>query len=86
LLLYGKPKLAQQGKQVRIGARQDFRTIQKLANGNRYEVDSNNFFCVVVGEALIHSKYWPIPTQTALDTTSICSLCLESGSAVDFKG
>jgi hypothetical protein len=40
--------MAQQGKQMRVGAREGFayRSVKLvlLANSNRYEVDSNTFF------------------------------------------
>jgi hypothetical protein len=44
--------MAQQGKQMRVGAREGFAyhsvKLVLLANGDRYEVDSNTFF----------SKWW----------------------------
>jgi hypothetical protein len=40
--------MAQQGKQMRVGAREGFAynsvKLVLLANGNRYEVDYNTFF------------------------------------------
>jgi hypothetical protein len=46
--------MAQQGKQMRVGAREGFAYLSVklglLANGNRYEVDSNTFF--LSGKAL----------------------------------
>ncbi len=47
-------KMAQQGKQMRVGAREGFAyhsvKLVLLANGNRYEVDSNT--CFLYGKAL----------------------------------
>jgi hypothetical protein len=41
-------KMEQQGKQMRVGAREGFAyhsvKLVSLANGNRYEVDSNTFY------------------------------------------
>jgi hypothetical protein len=45
-------KMAQQGKQMRVGARKGFAyhsvKLVLLANGNRYEVDSNMFFIFII--------------------------------------
>jgi hypothetical protein len=50
--------MAQQGKQMRVGAREGFACnsvkLVSLANGNRYEVDSNTFF--LSGKALCPFK------------------------------
>jgi hypothetical protein len=57
--------MAQQGKQMRVGAREDFayRSVKLvlLANGNRYEVDSNTFF--LGGKALYQSKILHCPNS-----------------------
>jgi hypothetical protein len=49
--------MAQQGKQMRVGAREvfpyDAEKVVLLANGNRYEVDSSTFFST--GKALYGS-------------------------------
>jgi hypothetical protein len=49
--------MAQQGKQMRVGAREGFAyhslKLVLLANGNRYEVDSNTF--LLSGKALCSS-------------------------------
>jgi hypothetical protein len=54
-------KMAQQGKQMRVGARKGFVyhsvKLVLLANGNKYEVDSNTFF--LRGKALYPSKVLP---------------------------
>ncbi len=61
-LLYCKPK-AQQGKQRSVGAREGFPydlvKLLVLANGNRYEVDSNTYFRS--GKALHSLKALPCP-------------------------
>jgi hypothetical protein len=50
--------MAQQGKQMRVGAREGFAyhsvKLVLLANGDRYEVDSNTFF--LSGKALYPFK------------------------------
>jgi hypothetical protein len=61
--------MAQQGKQMRVGACEGFAyhsvELVLLANGNRYEVDSNTFFQVV--KPSIHLKNCPFPTLTFFD-------------------
>jgi hypothetical protein len=51
--------MAQQGKQIRVGARKGFAyhsmKLVLLANSNRYDVHSNMLFLVV--ELSIHLKY-----------------------------
>jgi hypothetical protein len=53
--------MAQQGKQMRVGARKGFAyhsvKLVLLANGNRYEVDSSTFF--LSGKALYPFKLLP---------------------------
>jgi hypothetical protein len=53
--------MAQQGKQMRVGAREGFAyhsvKLVLLANGNRYEVDSNTLF--PSGKALYPFKILP---------------------------
>jgi hypothetical protein len=53
--------MAQQGKQMRVGAREGFAyhsiKLVLLANGNKYEVDSNSFF--LGGKALYSSEVLP---------------------------
>jgi hypothetical protein len=60
--------MAQQGKQGRIGVRKGFPCnsveLVLLANGNRYEVDSNTFF--LSGKALYSNKL--LPCMTFFDT------------------
>jgi hypothetical protein len=62
--------MAQQSKQMRVGARKGFAyhsvKLVLLANGNRYEVDSNTFF--PSGKALYPFKILPAPTLTFFDT------------------
>jgi hypothetical protein len=57
--------MAQQGKQMRVGAREGFAynsvELVLLANGNRYEVDSNTVF--LSGEALYPLKVLPCPNS-----------------------
>ncbi len=58
--------MAQQGKQMRVGAREGFAyhsvKLVLLANGNRYEVYSNAAILVV--KSSIHSKCCTVPTLT----------------------
>jgi hypothetical protein len=58
--------MAQQGKQVRVGAREGFAynsvKLVLLANGNNYEVDSNAFF--------FFNWLSPVSTLTFPDTNS----------------
>jgi hypothetical protein len=58
--------MAQQGKQMRVGARKGFAyksvKMVSLANGNWYEVDSNKF--TLSGKATVHFKYFPDSTLT----------------------
>ncbi len=65
-------KIAQQGKQMRVGAHEGFAffsvKLVSLANRNRYEVESNTVNQVV--EPFIHLIYCPVPTLTFLDTHS----------------
>jgi hypothetical protein len=62
--------MAQQGKQMRVGAREGFAyprvKLVLLANANRYEVDSNMFF--LSGKALYPFKLLLCSTLTFLDT------------------
>jgi hypothetical protein len=62
--------MSQQGKQVRVGAREGFayRSVKLvlLANGNRYEIDSNTFF--LSGKALFLFLKLPCPNSDLLDT------------------
>jgi hypothetical protein len=55
--------MAQQDKQMRVGAREGFPyhsvKLVLLANGNRYEVDSNTLF--LSGEALHPFELLPCP-------------------------
>jgi hypothetical protein len=55
-------KMAQQGKQMRVGACKGFPyhsvTLVLLANGNRYDVDSNTF--LLSGKALYQFKILPL--------------------------
>ncbi len=64
--------MVQQGKQGRVGAREGFPCnsvkLVLLANGNRYEVDSNTFF--LSGEAIYPSKILPYPNSDLIDTHS----------------
>jgi hypothetical protein len=64
--------MAQQGKQMRVGAREGFAynsvKLVLLANGNRYEVDCNTFF--PSGEALYQFKSLPCPNYDLFDTHS----------------
>ncbi len=65
--------MAQQGKQMRVGAREGFayhsvQLVLLMANSNRYEVDSNTFLEVV--KPSIHSIYCPVPTLNFFDTHS----------------
>jgi hypothetical protein len=57
--------MAQQGKQMRVGAREGFayNTVKLvlLANGNRYEVDYNTFF--PSGKALYPFKILHCPNS-----------------------
>jgi hypothetical protein len=57
--------MAQQGKQMRVGARKGFAyhsvKLALLANGNRYEVDFNMFF--PSGKALCPSKILLCPNS-----------------------
>jgi hypothetical protein len=69
--------MAQQGKQLRVGAREGFAyhsvKLVLLATGNRYEVDSNTFF--LSGTALYQYKILPCPNADFLKNTfQICSL------------
>jgi hypothetical protein len=56
-------KMAQQGKQIeggdRLACAYSSVKVVLLANGNRYEVDSNTFFHVV--KPSVHLKYCPVP-------------------------
>jgi hypothetical protein len=58
--------MAQQGKQVRVGARKCFPCnslkVVLLANCERYEVDWNAFF--LVAKPSIDTNYLPAPTLT----------------------
>ncbi len=58
--------MAQQGKQMRVGARKGFAyhsvELVLLANGNRCEVDSNTFFQAV--KPSIHLNKFQVPTLT----------------------
>jgi hypothetical protein len=62
-------KMGQQGKQMRVGAREGFARhsvkLVLLANVNRYEVDSSTFFQVV--KPSIHLKFCPVSILTFFD-------------------
>jgi hypothetical protein len=64
--------MAQQGKQIRVGARNGFAyhavKLVLLANGNKYEVDSNAFF--LSGKALYPFLILPCPNSDFFDTHS----------------
>jgi hypothetical protein len=64
--------MAQQGKQMRVGACEGFAyhsvKLVLLANGNRYEVDSNTYF--LSGKALYPFNICLGPTLTFFDTYS----------------
>ncbi len=57
--------MAQQGKQMRVGAREGFAyrsvTLVLLANGNMYKIDSNTLF--LSGKALYPFKILPCPNS-----------------------
>jgi hypothetical protein len=64
--------MAQQGKQMRVGACEGFAyhsvKLVLLANGNGYEVDSNTFF--LSGKALYSFKLLLCPNSDLFDTHS----------------
>jgi hypothetical protein len=68
--------MAQQGKQMRVGACKGFAyhsvELVLLANGNRYEIDSNAFLSS--GEALYSYKILPCPNSELFGHTFDCSL------------
>ncbi len=63
--------MAQQGKQIRVGAREGFAyhsvELVLLANSNRYEVDFNTSFVV---KPSVHVNYSPVRIVTFFDTQS----------------
>jgi hypothetical protein len=63
--------MAQQGKQMSVGAHKGFAyysaKLDLLANGNRFEVDSNTFQVV---KSSIHLTYCHVQTLTIFDTHS----------------
>ncbi len=73
-------KRAQQGKQMRVGARKGFAyhsvKLVLLANGNRYVFDYNTFFLVV--KPSIRLKYCPVLTPTFFWHTSVSVVGLKT--------
>lgn len=69
-------RMAQQGKQIKVGAREDFAyrsvVLILLANGNRYEGDFKMRFEVV--KPSIQIIHYPVPTVTFLAQIRIFSL------------
>jgi hypothetical protein len=57
--------MVEQGKRMRVGAGTGYAynsvNLVLLANGTRYDVDSNTFF--LGGKPTIHLKYCPVPTM-----------------------
>jgi hypothetical protein len=72
--------MAQQGKQVRVGASEGFAyhsvKLVLLANGNRYEVDSNTF--ISSGKALYPVKILPCPNCDLVKTYIFVSVACAS--------
>jgi hypothetical protein len=80
--------MAQQGKQMRVGAREGFAyhsvKLVLVANGNRYEVDSNTLFLT----SPLSIKYCHLPTLTFFFLTNIhiCSLWKRAPTLINEKG
>jgi hypothetical protein len=65
--------MAQQGKQMRVGASKGFEyhsvKLVLLANDNKYDVDSNAFLLSGI-KPFIHLKHCPVSTLSFFDTHS----------------
>jgi hypothetical protein len=76
--------MAQQGKQMRFGAREGFAyqslNLVLLANHNRYEVDSTTFF--PCGKALYPFKVLLCPNSDIFWHTFISAVCDADSQAV----
>jgi hypothetical protein len=80
--------MAQEGKQMRVGAREGFAyhsvKLVLLANGNRCGVDLNTFF--LSGKSLYPFKVLPCPNSDPFLThIRICNLWLETGHAWEIE-